>query len=110
MEKENKINENGIIVVKEESIETFLKGYLGFIDCNNRSCCTDFQYRMVDEIIFPKNKRLEIGKFVELHFIVRSTLKGIDIEYVYLYKISSFDDVSDKMIIEDFTIRRIEKK
>lgn len=107
---EKKINENGIIVVKEESIETFYKEYLGLKDCNNRSLGGDFQYRMVDEIIFPKNKRLEIGKFVELHFIARSTLKGIDIEYVYLYKISSFDDVSDKLIIEDFTIRGIEKK
>lgn len=60
-----------------------------------------------DEMIIKKSSGLKIGDTVEFHIEDKSPDCRFAIEHVYLYDVLAYDDISDKMVLQDFKVNRI---
>jgi hypothetical protein len=91
------------IIIKTESIDRFFKEYSNISLNEVRS----IYHLMQDEIIIKQPGNISIGNNIEFHLEGKGNEGRFDIEHVYLYEVSKYDDISYKLVLKDFKVTRI---
>lgn len=93
------------LVIKEESIDRFFKEHGTMTSEMRRS--SSIYNTMQDEVVVKKPDGLNIGDRIEFHIGNRSPDGRFSIDYMYLYSVSYYDDISYKLVLEDFKVNGI---
>lgn len=91
------------IIIKTESIDRFFNEFGTLAQEIRRS----MYHLMQDEIIIKQPGNISIGNNIEFHLEGKGYEGRFDIEHVYLYEVSKYDDISYKLVLKDFKVTRI---
>lgn len=95
--------ETNKLIIKTESIDRFFNEFGTPAQEIRRS----MYHLMQDEIIIKQPGNISIGNNIEFHLEGKGNEGRFDIEHVYLYEVSKYDDISYKLVLKDFKVTRI---
>lgn len=105
---ESGIIESGNITVKGESMERFFTENCGgkYMDSLGSGCGFNIFHLMTDEIVIRISEKFHKGDNVEFIIESKSMDGKFDVEHYYRYMVSYYDDLSYKLHLVDFEVRR----
>lgn len=98
-----------IITIKKESIERFFAENCGGRDNDvfkGASCGSNLFSLMKDDLIIRKSENFHPGDNVEFIIDSKSPDGKFEIEHRYQYEVMGYDDLSYKLHLMDFVVRR----
>lgn len=101
-----------IITIKKDSIERFFAENCGGKDFNvylmemGKVASCNLFYLMKDEIVIRKSEKFHPGDNVDFVIDSKSPDGNFEIENCYMYQVMVYDDLSYKLSLIDFVVRR----